>query len=61
MAAYGRPKGQPTAAVVKALGRLLVHLDDPERAAEHATLRHMAEGTVGELCARYKLKLSSSQ
>jgi hypothetical protein len=59
MTAYGHPQGQPTPAILAALGRLLVKLDDPEQASGHATLRDMASGTVRELVTRYKLKVSS--
>lgn len=61
MTAYGRPQGQPTPAVLAALGRLLSQLDDPEQARYHATLRDMAERAVRELCSRYGFKHFSSR
>ena len=54
--AYGKPKGQPTPAILVAIGRLLTQLDDPKQAASHATLRLMAEQAMRELCERYSLK-----
>jgi hypothetical protein len=56
MAAYGKPQGQPTTAILAALGRLLKQLDDPERAADHSTLKDMASKAVRELCSRYGMK-----
>jgi hypothetical protein len=59
MTAYGNPVGQPTPAILAALGRLLAQLDDPERAKDHATVRDMASGAVRELCRRYGINVSS--
>lgn len=59
MAAYGKPAGQPTPAILAALGRLLVQLDDPEKARNHATVRSMAGRAMGELCSRYGITLPS--
>lgn len=61
MTAYGKPAGQPTAAILGALGRLLAQLDDPERAADHTTVRYMAQQGMQELCQRYGLHLESSR
>jgi cytochrome c553 len=55
MTAYGKPAGQPTAAILQALGRQLAQLDDTSQSAMHDTLRHMAEQAMRELCTRYGL------
>lgn len=60
MTAYGKPIGQPTAAILAALGRLLAQLDDPGKADQHDTVRHMAQQGMQELCQRYGLHLESS-
>lgn len=61
MTAYGHPQGQPTSAVVAALGRLLAQLDDPDKTAMPDAVRDMAERALGELCARYRLKPKKSR
>lgn len=61
MTAYGKPAGQPTDAILRALARQLAQLDDPEQATYHDTLRHMAGRVLGELCERYRIKPISSQ
>lgn len=55
MTAYGKPQGAPTAAILKALGRQLKQLDDPNDDM-HETLRHLASKAIRELCKRYGLK-----
>ncbi len=60
MTAYGHPQGQPTPAILAALGRLLAQLDDPDWAADHDTVRDMAGLAMGELAARYRLKPKKS-
>ena len=60
MTAYGKPQGQPTAAILAALGRQLAQLDDPSGADMHNALRDMAERGMRELCHRYGLHLKSS-
>lgn len=59
MAAYGKPAGQPTPAILAALGRLLAKLDDADQAKDHATVRSMAGRALGELCSRYGITLPS--
>lgn len=61
MLAYGRPQGQPTAAILAALGRQLAQLDDPSKVDQHDTLRYMAQQGMRELCQRYGLPPESSQ
>ena len=61
MTAYGKPTGQPTAAILAALARQFAQLDNPEREADHATLRSMAGQAIRELCSRYSLPLESSR
>lgn len=61
MTAYGKPAGQPTSAILKALARQMAQLDDPEQARHHPALRDMAERALGELCSRYKLKPKTSR
>lgn len=56
MAAYGKPQGQPTTAILAALGRLLKQLDDPSKADMHATVKDMAEQAMRELRSRYGMK-----
>lgn len=53
--AYGAPQGKPTHVVLASLGQLLAQLDNPDRAADHASVRSLAGLAVGELCARYGL------
>jgi hypothetical protein len=59
MTAYGKPAGQPTPAILAALGRLFVQLDDPEKVSSYATLRSKAGQALGELASRYRIKISS--
>jgi hypothetical protein len=61
MTAYGKPAGQPTTAILAALGRLLVQLDDPSKADQHGAVRHLAEQAMGELASRYGIKLKTSR
>lgn len=56
----GNPKGQPTSALVSALGMLLGDLDNPQKAAIHESFRWAAERAMRELCERYGLKPFSS-
>jgi hypothetical protein len=56
MQAYGHPAGQPTAAILAALARQFAQLDNPERTADHDTLRDMAGQGIKELCKRYGIK-----
>jgi hypothetical protein len=56
MTAYGKPAGQPTGAILKALARQFAQLDDPGKADMHDALRHMAGRALGELCVRYRVK-----
>lgn len=56
--AYAEPVGQPTPAILAALGRLLAQLDDPDMAAEYKTLRRFAQSAVRELCTRYGITVS---
>lgn len=60
MTAYGKPAGQPTAAILGALSRLLAQLDDPGKANQHDTVRFMAQQGMRELCQRYGLHPESS-
>lgn len=60
MAAASQPAGQPTGAILNALGLMLGNLDDPEKADIHESQRWAAERAVRELCERYGLKLVSS-
>ena len=55
MTAYGKPQGQPTNAILAALGRQLKQLDDSGKADQHKALRYMAERGMRELCQRYGL------
>lgn len=57
----GDPKGQPTGAILNALGVLLRDLKDPQKAEFHDSLRWVAEQVLKELCERYGLKPLSSQ
>ena len=59
--AYGHPQGQPTSAVLAALGRLLAQLDNPDKTDMPDAVRDMAERALGELCSRYKLKPKKSR
>lgn len=59
MTAYGKPAGQPTPAILAALGRLLAQLDKPDRAKDHATVRSLAGQAMGELCSRYGIEIPS--
>lgn len=61
MAAASQPEGQPTGAILNALGLLLGTLDDPEKADLHESQRWAAGRAVRELCERYGLKPFSSQ
>ena len=56
----GNPQGQPTRALLAALGLLLGNLDDPEKTDLHDSQRWAAERALGELCARYQLKPKKS-
>ena len=56
----GKPDGQPTGAILGALGLLLGNLEDPQKADLHESQRWAAERALGELCARYKLKPQKS-
>jgi hypothetical protein len=56
MTAYGKPAGQPTSVILKALARQLAQLDDPSKADMHDAVRHLAGRVLGELCRRYKVK-----
>lgn len=56
----GKPEGQPTRAVLAALGELLGSLDDPQKAKLHDYQRWAAGQAVRELCKRYGLKPFSS-
>lgn len=55
MQAYGQPKGQPTAAILRALDRLLKQLDAAGKADQHKAVRYLAEQGMRELCQRYGL------
>lgn len=57
----GKPEGQPTGAILSALGLLLGNLEDPHKASLHESQRWAAERAVLELCERYGLKLFSSR
>ena len=57
----GKPEGQPTGAILSAIGLLLGNLEDPHKADLHESQRWAAERALGELCARYKLKPKKSQ
>lgn len=60
LAAYGKPAGQPTAAILAALARQFAQLDDPSKASEHDTVRSMAKQALRELESRYGIHLESS-
>lgn len=57
----GKPEGQPTRALLAALGLLLGNLDDPEKAALHDSQRWAAERAIRELCERYGLEPFASR
>lgn len=52
----GSPQGQPTGAILAALGLLLGSLDDPQKAELHDSQRWAAERAMEDLCSRYGLK-----
>ncbi|NML19124.1 hypothetical protein [Azohydromonas caseinilytica] len=56
----GKPEGQPTGALLNALGVLLRDLEDPQKAELHDFQRWAAERAMRELCERYGLKPFSS-
>jgi hypothetical protein len=60
-AEVGNPEGQPTGAILNALGLLLKNLEDPQKANLHVFQRWAAEQALRELCKRYGLKLLSSR
>lgn len=53
----GKPEGQPTGAILNALGLLLGNLEDQQKADLHESQRWAAERAIRELCERYGLKL----
>lgn len=57
----GKPEGQPTGAILSALGLLLGNLEDPQKADLHESQRWAAERAIRELCKRYGLKPISSR
>ena len=56
----GKPEGQPTGAILNALGLLLGNLEDAQKAGLHDSQRWAAERAIRELCERYGLKPFSS-
>ena len=54
--AYGKPAGQSTSVILKALARQLAQLDDQNKADQHDAVRYLAGRALGELCRRYKVK-----
>lgn len=61
MTAYGKPAGQRTAVILKALARQLAQLDDSNKTDQHDALRYMAEAGMRELCQRYGLHPESTR